>query len=202
MSGATSRLAARWLVWLTLASGDADATELELPPLRAWIPPDAAEGEVLVTAEELTSRAEVPGGPTEPFLRVRMVVWNRDGSTTWTIDTRAQRLVIGDAGPRVPAFANTAPGSVEVEVPPRLSRSIDLFFAIPATAIDAVRRGAFAIAWSVRVSADRLIEEETLVVPSDDPARAPLQSGSGRDSISVHGARAGPRWSAGAGAGP
>ena len=88
-------------------------------------------------------------------LHVRVVVSNT-GAQPWTLDTREQSLTLGERGTSTPAFAvaDRGDGSAApvLTVPPRTTRTVDLFFPLPAGLASEADIPSFAA--TTRVHAD------------------------------------------------
>lgn len=72
------------------------------------------------------------------------------GTQPWRIDTRREAVVLPDGSERAPVLALTraAVASV-VEVPPRSTRTVDLYYALPGDEARASRLPRFSARWEV-----------------------------------------------------
>jgi hypothetical protein len=139
------------------------------------VPPEAPKGDVRIASYGITSVTPHGDGAKARALHLRLVLAN-NGATTWTLDTRAQRLDLGGAALLAPAFASANAGAPPpvVTVPPNGKRVIDLFFLLPPGLDHSPKLPEFDALWRVdtgnRVVADRTPFERLIVTPVYDPA--------------------------------
>jgi hypothetical protein len=93
-------------------------------------------------------------------IHIRMIVAN-NGDQPWTVDTREQRLTLPGEGESRAAYASADQGTPPlVEIPAGQSRTIDLFYPLPADRDRAGELPAFDTVWSVHAG-DRAVTERT-----------------------------------------
>lgn len=122
------------------------------PASRYAIPPEAPRGEVYVTSFGFT-QMDVAQGRTADMMHARVVAVN-NGPDAWTVDGRAQQLLVGPAQPPLtPAYINTdagAPGPVYA-VPPGQHRVFDFYYPLSPPLNQPQQLGGFALDWRVDV---------------------------------------------------
>jgi hypothetical protein len=119
------------------------------PAARYPIPPEAPHGEVYVTSFGFT-RMDVAEGRSADMMHARVVAVN-NGPNVWTVDGRAQQLLVAPAqAPLIPAYVNTDAGMGPVyTVPPAQHRVFDLYYAVAPPLDHPEQLGAFELAWRV-----------------------------------------------------
>jgi hypothetical protein len=124
------------------------------------IPPSAPQGDVRVASFGITG-LDVNAGERVRAMHVRVVVTNRS-SVPWTIDTREQLGEIPDEGQSRPIFASSDAGTLPlIQAEPGASRSIDLFYPLPAGIQKAKSLPAFSELWKVDTGGGHFIAERT-----------------------------------------
>jgi len=129
------------------------------PAAHHRIPPGAPRGDVRVATFGFADLSPVDGqGEDVRALHVRMIVSN-DSDTTWTVDTREQRVALPGSGESRAAYARsddaTPPG---VEIPPGVQRSFDLFFPLPSSMQRASELPSFDTIWTVHTGAETITQ--------------------------------------------
>jgi hypothetical protein len=124
------------------------------PAARYPIPPEAPRGEIYVTSFGFM-QMDVADGRSAEMMHARLVAVN-NGPAAWTIDGRAQQLVVAPAQPPLgPAYINTntdaGAGPVYV-VPPGQHQVFDLYYAVPPPLDHPQQLGGFALDWRVDVA--------------------------------------------------
>jgi hypothetical protein len=139
-----------------------NATVAGRPAARYVIPPGIDQGDVRVSTFGVTDVRLSEDDEPVRSLHVRLVVANESGARDWTIDTRMIQVQYGGiADSRAPSFANTTgAGMPVVVVPPGESRTIDLFYPLPAELEGAQDIPQFDVVWQVQTD-DRLVAERT-----------------------------------------
>jgi len=117
-------------------------------PVAAYrAPPGAPRGEVYVTSFGFTE-VQIGAARTATMLHTRLAVSNLS-SELWTVDGRAQRLVVDGESIQSPVFLNTNAGPGPVyRLHPGGTAAIDLYYA-PVPALDPGYVGGFALDWTV-----------------------------------------------------
>jgi hypothetical protein len=111
------------------------------------------------------------------------------------VDGAEQRVELASKGPRTVVYATTIDVDPvpKVDIPPRSTRSLDLYFPLPGSMQDARALPAFSVAWTVhlgprvvakRTSFERFLSsppsfprERDQLAPGDAPNNGPLRFG-------------------------
>ena len=124
------------------------------PAARYPVPPEAPRGEVYVTSFGFM-QMDVAEGQSAEMMHARLVAVN-NSPIPWTVDGRAQQLVVGPAQPPLtPAYINmnTDAGVGPVyAVRPGQHEVFDLYYAVPAPLNQPQQLGGFALDWRVDVA--------------------------------------------------
>ncbi len=143
------------------------------------IPQESPHGEVRVATLGI---AELQRTPDSEYrvraLHVRLVVDNNDDTAPWQVDTREQIATLDGYGPSRPAFAKATPGRTQrasmVTIAPGTSRTIDLYYPLPAPMQQASKLPSFDVLWRVQTPespvAERTSFERLRVEPPPQPA--------------------------------
>lgn len=124
------------------------------------IPPDRPRGEVRVAALGVVAlRPEAIADSTLRAFHVEIVVSNRSDEP-WTLDGAEQRLAVGAGRELVEAITERVGRPPQIEVPAHTTRTIDLYFPLPAEVESARDLPAFAVVWTVRAGS-RVVTERS-----------------------------------------
>jgi hypothetical protein len=139
------------------------------------VPPEAPKGDVRIASYGITSVTPHGQGAKARALHLRLVLVN-NAATTWTFDTREQRIDLRGAGVLAPAFASANAGAPPpvLTVPPNGRRVTDLFFLLPSGLQHSDKVPRFDALWRVntgnQVVAERTPFERLVIAPAYDPA--------------------------------
>lgn len=115
------------------------------------IPAQSPKGQLKVLSYGVVSAGTDSGDNARPALHVRLVVTN-SSARPWSLDTREQQVTIaGHPGIGV-AFASASPGGAQpplVDIAAGKSRTLDLFFPVPANDDSASAVPGFDLRWRV-----------------------------------------------------
>jgi hypothetical protein len=148
------------------------------------IPPEAPRGEVRIAALGVGSlRANAIENSTDA-VRILLVVSNRSDET-WIVDGGEQRMIV--AGHEdVRATTERVERVARTEIPPKSTRSLELWFPLPADIEGAGELPVFIVEWTVHAG-DRIVNQRTsfersvvgqkkLVRPLEKPESNPTTS--------------------------
>jgi hypothetical protein len=136
------------------------------------LPPERPSGSITIATLGFSTLPE-RGSVTkrvERALDVRMLVTNQSDQM-WKVDTREQRLELGN-GALIPVVfaASDAGGAQIVTIAPGARRRIDVFFETPSTIQSEKTLPAFNVIWTVQTVAGNVTErapfERVLTLPS------------------------------------
>jgi hypothetical protein len=123
------------------------------------IPPGAPQGDMRVATFGVSHiRSEGSDAPIAA-LHLREIVAN-DSPYAWTVDTRQQRVTLGDRGESRAAYASADAGTQPplVTVPSGEKRTVDLFFPLPSDMAQATKLPQFDAIWTVHTGATNVTE--------------------------------------------
>ena len=123
------------------------------PAARYPVPPEAPRGEVYVTSFGFM-QMDVAEGQSAEMMHARLVAVN-NSPIPWTVDGRAQQLVVGPAQPPLtPAYINmnTDAASARVRGPTRAAPGVRSLLRRARAAEPAAALGGFALDWRVDVA--------------------------------------------------
>src|SRR5262249_2147774 len=115
---------------------------------RYGVPPEAPQGEVLVTSFGVTT-VDVAANTRAPVLHVRLGVTSTTGVVPWAVAAPEQLASIGGRAPVPPSFANSDSGGPVVTVPPGQRRVLDLFYALAPGQQSEGDLPYFEVSWKV-----------------------------------------------------
>ena len=136
------------------------------------------------------------GDETVSALHLRLVVTN-SSTHPWSLDTRAQRLAMTDHGTSAPAFASaSSPGAKPpvVTIAPRTSRSIDLYFPLPADMHEPADVPAFTATWQLDTGGALLTQPTSFERVAVDETGDDNANGYGDEYAYLGGPYYGPYW--------
>jgi hypothetical protein len=144
---------------------------------RSPIPPESPRGDVRVASFGIAKVTPPGRGDRESFhaLHARMVVQNNDRQP-WIVDTREQRILVANLGPRTPAYAKSDIGGMPlVRIEPATRATLDLFYPLPRNLESAAKIPEFDVEWRVHTPV-RTVTERT---PFARLRAEPLYAGAG-----------------------
>ena len=119
------------------------------------------------------AKFERKGAEPVEAVHLRMAV-SDSGNQPMLLDTRAQRLQLPDGRQVSPAYVASQAGERPplIQVEPGSSRSVDLYFPLPADLVDDSNPPQFDVVWRVRVGNDTVSEITPFDKVEVDPAVA------------------------------
>jgi hypothetical protein len=163
-----------WAMAILLAAGGCGSAEFVFrpteqvtattdgyPTARYPVPPESPRGTVYVTSFGFTQADLWHTGQRTLLLHLRLTASNDGGTQAWTVDTREQLIQIPGFGLSGPTLVNSEPvaGAV-VTVPAAQKRTIDLYYAPPATVASPEKLPPFDLLWKVQTD-QRLVAQRT-----------------------------------------
>jgi hypothetical protein len=126
---------------------------------RYSVPPEAPQGEVLVTSYGVT-KLEVAPKTSMPMLHIRIGLSNTRGPIPWTLDAREQLATVAGRGPLPPTYANSDAGGPVATAQSGQNRVLDLYY--PLAPGEERQRDVpyFEINWKVHAG-DRVVAQRT-----------------------------------------
>lgn len=140
------------------------------------IPADMPHGDVRVASYGIVDIGpRHPKNPADELraLHLRFTIDN-NGDRAWTFDTSQQRIALTGYGLSAPAWVSASGGTAApvVQVPAMQTRTVDLFFPLPAALQHAKQLPAFDVVWRLeadgKIVARRTPFERVIVAPPPD----------------------------------
>jgi hypothetical protein len=132
------------------------------PAAQYSIPPGRQGGDVRVTSFGVT-KLEVAGREERiKTLHVRLDIANENGREPWSLDTRSVGVQFeGSASAVAPTYAHTGDAGLPlVQIPPGASRTVDLYYPLPAEIKGERQIPRFDVVWRVQTD-DEVVAERT-----------------------------------------
>jgi hypothetical protein len=132
------------------------------PAAHYTIPPTNPQGDVRVAAFGVAKLEFEDRDETVHALHIQLIIANNSGRQTWALDTRGVQVQFaGNARKSSPAYANSSSAGLPVvQIPPGESRTVDLYYPLPAHMEDEGDLPRFDVLWSVETD-DGMVTERT-----------------------------------------
>jgi hypothetical protein len=130
------------------------------PAAQYSIPPGRQGGDVRVTSFGV-AKLELERGKRVKTLHVRLDIANENGREPWALDTRYVQVQFEGRREATPAYAHADDASLPVvQIPPGQSRTIDLYYPLPAQIKGEGQIPRFDVVWRVQTD-EELVAERT-----------------------------------------
>jgi len=145
------------------------------PAAQYTIPPGRLGGDVRVTSFGVTKLEPTGSDDRVKVLHVRLDLANENGQQAWELDTRQVQVQFeGSRRSSAPAFANPGDAGLPVVVvPPGESRTVDLYYPLPAEIKGERQIPRFEVVWSVRTDEGLVAERTPFERREIEPATPP-----------------------------